>query len=233
MLCFPPSVLASKRKKPGWPMQRVLFFALFCWAILFALSTPARACAVNTGTNVLGATISPSTISGNETEFATVSIQVCQPPPPDAPDYVQVLFYASGFSSTHANAIGGSCTSNSCTWSGLGSGMLTVQIQLNGYNGSTVANNGTVTVGFGPPYFDEPITVLPAAPSQLSCCAGTAGQPINLLNGNTWVYPARLRPAWLGRRHRARPHLEQSVADRKHVAASPSRNVRRQLAQHL
>jgi len=179
-------------------MQRLLLFAVISAATLFLFSTPANACSFGSPAfpYIVSATLSPGTISGNESEFAIVTVQVCQPPPPDGADYVEVLIYQSGFSATQGGAIGigGNCTSNTCTWSGVGSGLVTVQYETNGYNYSEDPNYGTISVGYGPPYIDLPITVLPGGQSQMGCHkqlssspTPSCGEPINLLSGNTWV----------------------------------------------
>jgi len=133
---------------------------------------------------LVSASISTGTISGDTRDFATVTAQLCNPN-----NDAYLSFVTSLFSATQTIVQGGYCNPGTCVFPGIGSGQVTLTIQINGYNGSTDPNYGNIFVqasGSGPSY-NLPLTVEPASPPQLQCCSGSAGQPINLLNGNTWV----------------------------------------------
>jgi hypothetical protein len=104
-------------------MQRLLPFFLVSTAILF--STPAHACSFGDPPvpYLLSASVSPVTISGDTTEFATVTAQLCNPN-----NDAYLSFGPSGFSGTQYIAQGGSCSQATCTFPGIGSGQVTLNI---------------------------------------------------------------------------------------------------------
>jgi RHS repeat-associated protein len=141
--------------------------------------------------------ITPNVISGDQSQFATGTIQACLP---SGNQNLSVAISATQVSATQTICNGGVVEEGGCNYYGVGSGNVTVSFQINAYNYSGQTGTGTITVSLyspntegsaqltvtsaGSPY--EPPSQDPDGPCP-DCGNANAGNPINVTNGDTWI----------------------------------------------
>src|SRR5207245_2636239 len=90
----------------------------------------------------------PGSISGDESEFATGTVQACIP---DGNNGLAVAIVPSGFSASKTICYGGVLVSGGCNYYGIGPGPVTVMFATNGYNYGTTDQSGTITITLNAP----------------------------------------------------------------------------------
>jgi RHS repeat-associated protein len=160
------------------------------------LATSANAQCGGNVSCVTGLSISPSSIRGDQSEFATATVQVylAQVPQNFA---IQVVDTDAGGPQFRCGS-GGQINGNGCTYPVMGPGMVSVTFSFNGYNYGTTDLNGNVRayyVGNIPADRGQTANVTtlhvngPQSPTNEpdSCTPTPVGHPINAANGNTWI----------------------------------------------
>ena len=142
-------------------------------------------------------TVSPSVISGDQSQFTVGTVSACLP---SGITTLGLYFAPSLFTSTKAICNGAYYYQYTCNFYGVGPGNVTVSFEMNGYNYGTTENDGYITVSLGSPGTQgtanvtvtpvgspyEPPSQDPDGPCPTGNCSG-AGQPINVTNGNTYI----------------------------------------------
>jgi RHS repeat-associated protein len=186
-------------------MKRAVLCLLFLSIYLSLTATSHAQCSVPTVTSF---SISPGTILGDGSEFAIATVGACLP---SGTTNLSLYIDPSGFSASQTVCYGGGLVSNGCNYLGVGSGNVQVSFATNGINQTGSTENGSISINAynGPPIFTEPLTVTSVAnpyeppssdPEGSGPCGGggggsgggggrcgSAGSPINVLNGNTWI----------------------------------------------
>ncbi len=186
-------------------------------------------------------TVSPSVISGDQSQFTVGTVSACLP---SGITTLDLYAAPSLFSVTQMFCNGASAYQYTCVFNGVGPGNVTVSFEMNGYNYGTTENDGYITVSLGSPGTQgtanvtvtpvgnpyEPPSQDPDGPCPTGNCSG-AGQPINVTNGNTYIPQQDYFMPGIGRWLHVNPHLEQPVA--QHESSRRGWYFRGQLAQQL
>jgi RHS repeat-associated protein len=188
-------------------MKRAVFCLLFLSVYLSFTATSHAQCMVPTVTSF---SLSPGTISGDGSQFAVATVGACLP---SGTTNLSLYINPSGFSGSETICYGGGLVSNGCNYIGVGSGNVQVSFAVNGINQTGSTENGSISIDAynGPPIFTEPLSVTSVAnpyeppssdPEGSGPCGGgggsgggsgggggcgSAGSPINVTNGNTWI----------------------------------------------
>jgi RHS repeat-associated protein len=175
-------------------MKSFLAFALLLSCLFFISTGSAEACDTPT---VNSFSLAPSAILGDQSEFATGMVQACLP---EGTTTLSLWVGGSGYTATKINCGGGEASGYTCNYPGVGPGTVAVTFSTNGYNYTNTDQVGSITVGFigDPNSLTQAITVhgvgttnpyeTPDQDPDAPCpTCGNAGNPINVLNGNTFI----------------------------------------------
>ena len=170
----------------------------FCAAVtLLLVSLSGIAHAQCTTPTLNSFTLTPNAIAGDQSQFAVGTVSFCLPPGDANLAVIQIS--ESYITSTRSECINGYATDlGTCNYPNAGTGNITVEFYLNGYNYTTTAQSGTVNVNLYSylPVISDPLTVNPAGvppqdpgpcPGQGVTGSGCVGKPINVTTGNTWI----------------------------------------------
>jgi len=169
--------------------------AFFCFlSLIVSVALTGFSHAQCTSETVNSFSLSPTTISGDESDLATATIQGCIP----QNDHQLVVYISEQqISVTKTYCYGGVGFEGTCGFPG-SPGNVTFSFAVAGHGGTTDMS-GTVSVSaYGQTPLTQPLTVTaianpyelppqdPDGPCPTGNCSG-AGQPINVTNGNTYI----------------------------------------------
>lgn len=173
--------------------MKVRYF-LVSLILLFAGSLASAQCGVTAC--LTNFSISPGTIVGDNSEFATGAVQLYVPPQNNPPVGlgIQIQVTPNSLSGSEFNCVGGQGYGMGCWWPVTeGTNYLYFNFNASNYSASTVTSGFTVSFDVTlTAYYNVTPTQSPQEPPSSDpdgpCPGcGSGGSPINFLNGDTWI----------------------------------------------
>jgi hypothetical protein len=172
----------------------LFFLSLF---LIVSFTATGHACTVPVVTSF---SLSPGSIAGDQSQLAIGIVQACLPA--GSPNLNLYVALSASLNASQFYCFGGDpVEGGGCNYIGIGPGNVTVAFATNGYNYGGTDEIGSILVNAsnGPPSPTQPLTITsasnpyeppsqdPDGPCPTGHCNETAGHPINVTNGNTWI----------------------------------------------